>query len=983
MIRSTYKFNRILLNNFNEKRKNLNITHCVFLYTHNIHSCFYKKIHTNNNSQEIKNDTTVKNNNNNNIYNNKEKSKNKIYSLKYVFAVGFLFLYGTFECINIIQHNEDVQKKIKIYPSLYNIIDKEIIPLKIKYDKTFIRFKTYIVEYMKSIEKVNDYFIQINSLILKYYYNLKHVIIIKITHFLDLLEKFKLLITSQETNHMVKKINEDYEKNINEKIHEQGNRLKGGDTSDYRNNNEKIYISNHSEDRLIQSTSKKDDIKDYENFYISDEGEANNVTNNDPIDNTRKIITDVDDKYLQDDIKDIVELLDNQNLFHIKDVEYNKENKSDIINKNVNTSNYLTDLDLYEYNMNMENYAENNDEPTKKNLDEEKEYLDKDYKNFEDHQKYPNGDDSNTIYISKNEMNKNIDYHDNTNYTVKGEEKDIYTIEEKINQNENYDQNIYVENMDKNIYEDINKYAQIERDTNYINEKDKDTIILTYNNEYVDNDAVKNIYDINLIQSLDVEKKCPITYSEETNKSNNKMVKNCEEGNVDNINKNICNHDEHNKIDTPDLVMNNVNDIKKKNINEKNYRDGRKKINKLNKSKKEKSKKSKHNVSLQNHDNNTTHMRTYKQSKKYNIIQNMLYNDKHFNNIFDKKVKQFEDKIDKLNEKQLKNKIIKMFVNELVSEKYNHILLEDEKGTLIKVLSIKYKDIFLKKKKKFEKYMKKFLLKKLKADEKILKQNYMKENKKFQNYMINIKNEELEKEKKKIEEQFQLLQENYLKKMNIYISHINNIKDIFTKEINNKFNLQKINNIQNKLVNLQNCLLHDISIEHILIELKKDLHNDIYLNKLFKILPNNFFSHIFKPSNNNNEELKKEFYYLYEECVQQAFLNKDDNYFKQILGKIMSYIYIKYEYTLNNILISSSNHSILKNNLLNLSYALSSIQHNKLIDTLRYTNDLTGNCKEIFLSFNEHIKNVILFKFYLRLVVSRIMLLNKTLNSCD
>lgn len=67
----------------------------------------------------------------------------------------------------------------------------------------------------------------------------------------------------------------------------------------------------------------------------------------------------------------------------------------------------------------------------------------------------------------------------------------------------------------------------------------------------------------------------------------------------------------------------------------------------------------------------------------------LLYNDKHFNKIFDKTVKEFEVKIDKLNEEELKNKITQMFVKELVSEKYNDILLEEEKGTLKKSTNYK------------------------------------------------------------------------------------------------------------------------------------------------------------------------------------------------------------------------------------------------------------------------------------------------------
>ncbi|ETW30751.1 hypothetical protein PFFCH_01791 [Plasmodium falciparum FCH/4] len=333
-------------------------------------------------------------------------------------------------------------------------------------------------------------------------------------------------------------------------------------------------------------------------------------------------------------------------------------------------------------------------------------------------------------------MNKNIDCQDSTNYTLKDrEKKNLHTVEQEINQKDNNDENVYVEKLDKNIYEEMNnKYVKIDKDTYEINEKDKDKN-LWYNNQFID--------DVNLIQSIDVEKKCPIIYSEETKQKNNKMLRNDKEEIPDIVNKNISNHDEPYNIESNNFVNYNMKYIK-----EEKYKERKKKK----KYKKEKNKKGKKIRPVQK-DSNTIFLRTNNnESRKYNIIQNMLlYNDKHFNKIFDKTVKEFEVKIDKLNEEELKNKITQMFVKELVSEKYNDILLEEEKGTLKKVLTIKYKNIFLKKQKKYQKYIKRFLLKKLKKDEKILKENYEKEKEKFQKYLMNIKNEELEKEKNKIQ----------------------------------------------------------------------------------------------------------------------------------------------------------------------------------------------------------------------------------------
>ncbi|KOB87824.1 hypothetical protein PFDG_04303 [Plasmodium falciparum Dd2] len=49
--------------------------------------------------------------------------------------------------------------------------------------------------------------------------------------------------------------------NINEEIDEQYNGHKNNDECNSRNNNETIYIQNHSRDKGIQSTPQKDDIE--------------------------------------------------------------------------------------------------------------------------------------------------------------------------------------------------------------------------------------------------------------------------------------------------------------------------------------------------------------------------------------------------------------------------------------------------------------------------------------------------------------------------------------------------------------------------------------------------------------------------------------------------------------------------------------------------------------------------------------------------
>ncbi|KEG03378.1 hypothetical protein YYE_01402 [Plasmodium vinckei vinckei] len=86
-------------------------------------------------------------------------------------------------------------------------------------------------------------------------------------------------------------------------------------------------------------------------------------------------------------------------------------------------------------------------------------------------------------------------------------------------------------------------------------------------------------------------------------------------------------------------------------------------------------------------------------SKKDDIINN----DKYIKRILEKEIANFKTDINSLSKEDLQNKIVDMFVNELINEKYKDILLEEEKEVLKKILTIKYNDIFLKKKKKSKK----------------------------------------------------------------------------------------------------------------------------------------------------------------------------------------------------------------------------------------------------------------------------------------
>ncbi|ETB58131.1 hypothetical protein YYC_04204 [Plasmodium yoelii 17X] len=274
------------------------------------------------------------------------------------------------------------------------------------------------------------------------------------------------------------------------------------------------------------------------------------------------------------------------------------------------------------------------------------------------------------------------------------------------------------------------------------------------------------------------------------------------------------------------------------------------------------------------------------------------------------------------------------------------------------------------------------MLKILKEEEKILRENYEKKKESFENNIIDQTKKEIDIEKNKMKNELKEIEENYLKKINTYAYHINIIKENIENDQIRQKKLQYINDIQHQLVYLQNCIIHDLSIESILKDLKKNLKKDTFLEKTLKELPDNFFTCTYKITNNNQEQIKNKFYYLYKLSVKEAFYQHSNNYLYKILSNLFSYFYINYDTTSNIILNRTlKNNSILKENLLNLSYAFNNIKQNKFIDSLQYIEGLTGGCKQIFESFNEDIKNVILFKFYLRMAVSRLTLLSKLMRT--
>ncbi|KJP87823.1 hypothetical protein AK88_02579 [Plasmodium fragile] len=360
-------------------------------------------------------------------------------------------------------------------------------------------------------------------------------------------------------------------------------------------------------------------------------------------------------------------------------------------------------------------------------------------------------------------------------------------------------------------------------------------------------------------------------------------------------------------------------------------------------------------------------------------------NDRDIKGIVKSEVQKFEGQIKELSKEELQDKIITMFLNELLRRKYKDILMEEEKEALKRVLTVKYNEIYLKEKKKMKKKLQKCIRKKLKKEEMLLKENYENEKEIFSCLMRNQKKEEVKIEKNKIQDELNKVRESYLSKINTYACDVDAMKDNDFRQKVIMEKLEAINDIQNKIVYLQNCIIQDLSIESILTDLKRHLKKDPFLDTVFGTLPDNFFSHMFKPTWNNIEKMKKEFYILYKEGVKEAFLQHNENYLlRTIIGRVASFLYLNYEQKMAIFLHRAlKDDSALKSNLVHLSYALSSMQQNQFVDALRYIDELTGSCKNTFVPFSEHVKNVVLFRYYLRLAVSRLMLVSKTLRLAE
>ncbi|GAB66010.1 hypothetical protein PCYB_081710 [Plasmodium cynomolgi strain B] len=360
-------------------------------------------------------------------------------------------------------------------------------------------------------------------------------------------------------------------------------------------------------------------------------------------------------------------------------------------------------------------------------------------------------------------------------------------------------------------------------------------------------------------------------------------------------------------------------------------------------------------------------------------------NDREIKGIVKSEVQKFEGQIKEMSKEELKDKIMTLYLNELLRKKYKDILMEEEKEALKKVLTVKYNDIYLREKKKMQKKLQKCMRKKLKQAEMLLKKSYESEKEIFSCLMRNQKKEEVKMERNKIEDELNRVRENYLSKINSYACDVDAMKDNHFREKVKMEKLKTINDIQNKIVLLQNCIIQDLSIESILIDLKRHLKKASFLDTVFATLPDNFFSYTFKPTSNNIEKMKKEFYILYKEGVKEAFIQHNENYFlKKIIGGVASFFYLNYEPKMSIILHRAlKDDSALKSNLIYLSYALSSVQQNQFVDALRYIDELTGSCRNTFLPFSEHARNVVLFRYYLRLAVSRLMLTGKALRLAE
>ncbi|CRG99629.1 conserved Plasmodium protein, unknown function [Plasmodium relictum] len=830
---------------------------------------------------------------------NSFKKRKKKISFKNAFFLALL-LYSSYESVNLYENNEFVKRKIETYPYLCDIIEKQIIPYKINFDKILDKGQEHIKLHMKDVQSIDEFYYLMKYMILKIYNNCKIFINIKINNILKMLDKITMKpndnpedFKNVENSEILKKYeieNRNYDNSNKEGEIDQMHIIKSYDKNNKNTNSEVDTLANDTENDS-ELFNKLDTFEIGKNEDIHNSNNENNI-NSCPID------------YNQDF---------NNFLNHIE----KESQKQEIQNENIKETLYENIVakvkenkleDMLDENLNYENRI-----------------------NFQN-QTYEGSQE-------KEKMNENL-----------GDEFQNETNIELLDNN-NYNSSISLDNIKEmdDIYKKFSKTISDtiskEKETNYISQAKEE--LNESNIKYFKKNEEKIKEDINNISGYDSRNK------NEMNENKYKV--------------NFINEDDEKKISKEDITKKNDDLRENYSLNSVDYKmNNEQTVNKLKKKK--------------NNDNNLKCNLSISTIHEENESTEKIFNDIHLNNSFEKNLKDFENTINNLNEKELKNKIIEMFINEIITKKYKDILLEEEKEILKKMLTVKYNNIFLKKKKKLQKDLKKNMIKKLKEEEKILKENYEKEKKSFESNLLNLKEKEMDIEKKKIENKLKLIEENYLNKMNIYACDINMMKDKFSEDQIKNINLENINDIQNQLVNLQNCLIHDLSIEPILPELKKYLEKDVFLDKVLKILPDDFFSHKFKPVN-NNEKIKNEFYDLYKESIKEAFLDENDNYLKKKFYQIISYLYINHESTLNFILVRTLKNSVLKENLLNLSYALNSIEQNKLIDALKYINELKGNCKNTFFSFNENIKNTLLFRFYLRLTISRLMLTSKTLKT--
>lgn len=344
------------------------------------------------------------------------------------------------------------------------------------------------------------------------------------------------------------------------------------------------------------------------------------------------------------------------------------------------------------------------------------------------------------------------------------------------------------------------------------------------------------------------------------------------------------------------------------------------------------------------------------------------------------KIIHFKNEIKNLSERELKEKVLEMFIEELVNQKYREIINNEEKESIKKELIDKCNELLLQKKRKLQKMMKKEMTAKLREEERIMKSVYEREKTAMKNNLIQAKKEEIAKKTKKIQDEMELLKENYLSKINLYVSDINMIKEKYEKDVTRMNQLEYVNKVLLHLVQLQNCLVQNLPTEQVINEIQKQFKKDSFLDTILKKLSCDFFSHMHKPVY-ENRILKKEFESLYKVSIKKAFLeNSKDHYVKRLYNSIISHLYINYEKPIKYLLFRKAKESsVLKENLNNLSFASYYMNQDNFIDTLKCLDALKGDCKNTYFYFNERMKKSILFKIYLRLAISRFVLMCKML----